>query len=389
MSQDPVTITVNSFIPDLPHNGKLIFKVAISPQMKYVLTYSQEDKTFVRWLVSTNTESFDLRIDAESSKLEEDISDFKISDSEIILYDCVGLVTFKNNSSATINPTVLIYELMNKNELAHKVFYVFNEKDVRFGGFRSNRMWMMAYGLIFLLDLATFQLQEFLLFEKNLNIEKVKYKFSKKLIIMKVSDAHYIYSNNIDHINFPIGKIVDTDCQEFEFKSNLKGTISFNKLVEFDDLDKSIHIEFIDQRVFVVSPEKLCIFNITKHDWRNSIFKDMNDYDDNKMKVVDEYVKDKIPENIQKTLRNVIFNLYDNCELNSLEIKCLADPSENESKKQLINYLLNAKYYFVIYGEILLKSAIKQNNLYLIGGIFNKTIEYFRENPRSNICILS
>ncbi|CAG8758141.1 7688_t:CDS:2, partial [Funneliformis caledonium] len=233
----------------------------------------------------------------------------------------------------------------------------------------------------------TFKLQKFSLFQ-NLNIEQVKFKFSKNLIIIKVADAHYIYSNNRDHINFPIGRIVDTDCQEFEFvgnndefmitlsnnkiiniyfwKSNLKGSISFNKLVEFEDLDKSVHIEFKDQRVFVVSPEKLHIFNLTKHDWRNSIFKDhmINSNDNNdeniltdinekyssikdKMEVVDEYVKDKIPENIKKTLSDVILKLYnDNRELNSLDIKFLADPSENKSKKQLINYILNTKYYF-------------------------------------------
>ncbi|CAG8502841.1 8149_t:CDS:2 [Funneliformis mosseae] len=309
MSRNHVNIRINDFVPNshhnpisnLPHNDKPISKVAISPLNKYVLTYSQEDKSFVGWHDDSDS---NLCKDIESSNWE-DISDFKVSDNKIILYEYTGfakfhdlkhnedleikdkscdynhtnflengnIVTFKNNSgSTTLNPAVLIYELANNNELTQKAFNILNEKDVRFGGYLSNRMWMMAYGLIFLLDLATFQLQKISLFEKNLNIEQVKFKFSDKLIIMKVVDAHYIYYNIKDQINFPIGKIVDSDCREFEFvgnndefmitlsssnviniyfwKSSLKGSIGFNKLVEFGDLDK------------------------TNHDWRYSIFND-------------------------------------------------------------------------------------------------------------------
>ncbi|CAG8742908.1 16493_t:CDS:2, partial [Funneliformis caledonium] len=186
MSRDHVI----SFISTSPHNGKSISDVAISPRSTYVLTYSQEDNFFVGWLLDTKSEPFDLRKDTESSKFDG-ISDFKVSDKKIILYNYTGLVkfhdlknnkdleiknecfdyshtnflengnivTFKSNINTTINPTVLIYELTNKNEFARKGFYVFNEKNVEFGGFRSDSMWMMSYDLIFLLDLATFKLQ--------------------------------------------------------------------------------------------------------------------------------------------------------------------------------------------------------------------------------------
>lgn len=36
----------------VPHNGKSITKIAISPQSKYIVTYSQEDKSFVGWLIN-------------------------------------------------------------------------------------------------------------------------------------------------------------------------------------------------------------------------------------------------------------------------------------------------------------------------------------------------
>ncbi|CAI2183938.1 859_t:CDS:2, partial [Funneliformis geosporum] len=458
MFQDHVIVVDDTTISSISssHNDKSISKVAISPQSKYVLTYSQEDNSFVGWLVNTRTEPFDLNLDTDTNPYKcEDINDFKVSDKKIILYDNTdaglakfhdlknnkdfkiedercdyshtnfledgNIVTFQSNSSALINPAVLIYEYTKKKNLARKAFYLFNEKDIRFGGFKSDRIWMMSYGLIFLLDLTTFQLQKFSLFENNLNIDQVIFKFSKKFIIMKIVDEHYIYSNNIDHINFPIGNINDPNCQEFEFagnndefmitlynqtiniyfwKSNLKGSISCNKLVEFGDLEKSIHIDFKDKCIFIVSPDKPYIYNLANHDWRKSIFDDnMNDYINNdeniyidqkyisiqdKMNDVDVmYLKD---ETIRKTLHDVIFKYYDKCEL---DMKCIADPTEKESKMPLINDLLNTKYYFVLYGEKILKSAIKQNNIHLISIIFDKTFGHFKENPKSNFCILS
>ncbi|CAG8555308.1 14947_t:CDS:2 [Funneliformis caledonium] len=379
MSRNHINLNVNDSVSNShqnsistsPQNSKLISNVAISPQTKYVLTYSQEDKSFVGWHANTISEQYDLRIDTESSKWGG-ISDFKVSDNKIILYNYNGLakfhdlrnnkdfeiqdeyceyshthfikngniVTFKCNSSTSINPSILVYELTNKNEFAQKAFYIFNEKDIKFGGFISDRMWMITYGLIFLLDLTTFQLQKFSLFEMNLNIEKVKFKFSEKLIIMKVDDEHYIYSKNVELINFPIGRIVDSECQEFEFagnndefiitlsnnnviniyfwKSNLKGSIT---LMELLNLDVIIHTEFKDQRLFVVSLEKLHFFNLTKHDWRNSIFKDhMNDFNNDnlfmdidqkyssiqdKMKATDEYLEENIPKKFKKTKKTL------------------------------------------------------------------------------------
>ncbi|CAG8516080.1 15900_t:CDS:2 [Funneliformis mosseae] len=328
MSRNHINLNVNDSVSNShqnsistsPQNSKPISNVAISPQTKYVLTYSQEDKSFLGWHANTISEPFDLRIDTESSKWGG-ISDFKVSDNKIILYNYNGLAkfhdlrnnkdfeiqdeyceyshthfikngnifTFKCNSSTSINPSVLVYELTNKNELAQKAFNIFNEKDIKFGGFISDRMWMMTYGLIFLLDLNTFQLQKFSLFEMNLNIEKVKFKFSEKLIIMKVADEHYIYSKNVELINFPIGRIVDSECQEFEFAGN--------------------------------NDEFIITLSNNNHDWRNSIFKDhMNDFNNDnlfmdidqkyssiqdKMKATDEYLEENIPKKFKKTKKTL------------------------------------------------------------------------------------
>ncbi|RGB36457.1 hypothetical protein C1646_758097 [Rhizophagus diaphanus] len=72
------------------------------------------------------------------------------------------------------------------------------------------------------------------------------------------------------------------------------------------------------------------------------------------------------------------------------EIKEIAQPTDNDGlKKQWILHAISQKYFLVYYGEKLLKSAIKQHNIELIELIYNKTLEYFKENPNNNIHILS
>ena len=71
-----------------------------------------------------------------------------------------NFVTFESNyNSSSEYPSVLIYTLI-KNKWIRNVFYGFNKKDISFGDFINDKMWMMAYDLIFLLDLSTFQFQK-------------------------------------------------------------------------------------------------------------------------------------------------------------------------------------------------------------------------------------
>ncbi len=71
---------------NLPHNGKPIIKMAISPRSEYVLTYSQEDKSFVGWLVNDNSGPLIVDEGVEPFS-KQDICDFKVSDRKVILYD--------------------------------------------------------------------------------------------------------------------------------------------------------------------------------------------------------------------------------------------------------------------------------------------------------------
>jgi hypothetical protein len=112
-----------------PHNGKPINKIAISPQLRYVVTYSQEDKSFVGWrskcsketrrknsfteyiknninpfiglLISSkdsqedesndddddDSEPFSVDDNVQPYNLDFDISDYKVSDEKIIMYE--------------------------------------------------------------------------------------------------------------------------------------------------------------------------------------------------------------------------------------------------------------------------------------------------------------
>ena len=70
--------------PPQPHNGKNITKIAISPQSKYVVTYSQEDKSFVGWSVD-NDLTYDTYASSPYSKFNELGLDFKVSDEKIII----------------------------------------------------------------------------------------------------------------------------------------------------------------------------------------------------------------------------------------------------------------------------------------------------------------
>ena len=75
--------------PVLPHNGKPIVKMVISPQSKYVVTYSQEDESFVGWRVDNEVNSGPLILDDEVQPYHHKllVLDFKVSDKKVIIYE--------------------------------------------------------------------------------------------------------------------------------------------------------------------------------------------------------------------------------------------------------------------------------------------------------------
>src|SRR5438874_1837519 len=72
-----------------PHNGREITRIAISPQSKYVVTYSQEDKSFVGWHTNKGDSKPLILDDKVQPPYEHELlnSDFNVSDKKIIMYE--------------------------------------------------------------------------------------------------------------------------------------------------------------------------------------------------------------------------------------------------------------------------------------------------------------
>ncbi len=92
------------FKENLPHNGKPIIKMSISPQSKYVLTYSGDDKSFVGWLVNDRILTIDkyaeqLITDKNAKQLTID----KDAEQPTINKDAEQLTIDKDAESVTID----------------------------------------------------------------------------------------------------------------------------------------------------------------------------------------------------------------------------------------------------------------------------------------------
>ncbi|PKC02773.1 hypothetical protein RhiirA5_424748 [Rhizophagus irregularis] len=163
MSQDTI-ITIEE-VP--PHNGKPITKIAISPQSKYVVTYSQEDKSFVGWcskntrkedstakfinihsligLLFGNKDDQDHKNDDNNDylgrlivdnkvkqyNLDLDVSDYKVSDDKIIIYE-------DNDELAIIYDTKNEKQILLNSSLNTDYKYKFNFPCYKFTNFLTN-----------------------------------------------------------------------------------------------------------------------------------------------------------------------------------------------------------------------------------------------------------
>ncbi|EXX62829.1 hypothetical protein RirG_158060 [Rhizophagus irregularis DAOM 197198w] len=143
-------------VEEIPHNGKPITKIAISPQSKYIMTYSQEDKSFVGWCskvckdirkknfcseyIKNNINpfiglSFDIKDNQDDEfnddnddddtgplivddkvqpyNLDLDILDYKVSDDKILMYESNDelaiIYDMKNKKKITLNSSVKKY----------------------------------------------------------------------------------------------------------------------------------------------------------------------------------------------------------------------------------------------------------------------------------------
>ncbi|CAB4424364.1 unnamed protein product [Rhizophagus irregularis] len=351
---------------EVPHNGKPITKIEISPQSRYIVTYSREDKSFVGWcgkackvirkknsfveyiknninprigsllgikdnqddeLNDDNDDSGPLIVDdkIQPYNLDLDISDYKVSDNEIIMYEgndeLAIIYDMRNTKKITLNssfkkyaddtykfnfpyykftnfltsgdlatyniieskgfknqlisrkPVILIYSPNNikdnswKCKSKHELDDM-NTMEINFGGITNDRLWMLSNNIILILDLFTFQYRKIPLEIKgNVDNKMIELKFSKSLMVISIEGVHYIYSDRMDFI-IKIKIIVG---------SNLENSIKYNTLIKKHFLEtngnsnyfnyfNNIQFRLNDQKVFGTFYEKPWMINIKKCD---------------------------------------------------------------------------------------------------------------------------
>ncbi|PKY47107.1 hypothetical protein RhiirA4_444674 [Rhizophagus irregularis] len=231
-------ITVEEIVHDVinvvPHDGKPITKMAISPKSKYIVTYSQEDKSFVGW----------------SQKQEGNSSPDNI-DNNLPIYDKHASPEYYFQSYMDFKASDEMIIILNKDLFELSII----------------PYWKVLIGIY------TFQYWKLLLDvnEKEINTEEIKLNFSKNLTVININGTLYIYSNKMKKMNVPIGDIDDNSVQDFgivddyiittsngninihSWRQNLKKSIDLNSLLESkedSDIDFT-HIEFMDNKVFL------------------------------------------------------------------------------------------------------------------------------------------
>uniref|UniRef100_U9TU41 Uncharacterized protein n=1 Tax=Rhizophagus irregularis (strain DAOM 181602 / DAOM 197198 / MUCL 43194) TaxID=747089 RepID=U9TU41_RHIID len=92
--------TVHDVINVVPHDGKPITKMAISPKSKYIVTYSQEDKSFVCWSQELEGPIYDKHASPEC--YFQSYMDFKVSDKMIIILNKEFIYDMKNEKKLSL-----------------------------------------------------------------------------------------------------------------------------------------------------------------------------------------------------------------------------------------------------------------------------------------------
>ena|ERR1044072_4279697 len=77
-------------VTEIPNNSEIphmITKVVVSPKLKYALTYSQEDMSFVGWYIHNNSGPLIPDDGVQPYKRSLLRLDFKVSDKKVVMYE--------------------------------------------------------------------------------------------------------------------------------------------------------------------------------------------------------------------------------------------------------------------------------------------------------------
>ncbi|EXX55683.1 hypothetical protein RirG_223250 [Rhizophagus irregularis DAOM 197198w] len=194
MSQH-TTITIE-VVP--PHNGKPITKIAISPQSRYVVTYSQEDKSFVGWCNNYNYVGNDndelaiiydmknkqeIHLNSSLKKYADDKYEFYLPDYKFTNFLTSGdlatyyIIESKGSKNQMIRSVLLIYPSNTKdNNWECKYTYEIdnmNAIEISCGGITNDRLWTLSLLKNTIFDLLTFPISE--VSDKRKNRKRNKY----------------------------------------------------------------------------------------------------------------------------------------------------------------------------------------------------------------------
>ncbi|CAB4377809.1 unnamed protein product [Rhizophagus irregularis] len=386
-------------IKEVPHNGKPITKIEIAPQSRYIVTYSQEDKSFVGWYSKAckvirkkdsfvkyiknninpriglllgikdsqddelnddnNDDSGPLIVDdkVQPYNLDLDISDYKVSDNKIIMYEgndeLAIIYDMKNKKKITLNsslkkyaddkykfnfpyykftnfltsgdlatynvieskgfetqlinrkPVILIYSSNNINDNSweckstHELDDM-NTVEINFGGITNDRLWILSKNTILILDLFTFQYRKIPLEIKGkVGTKMIELKFLKSLMVISIEDVHFIYSDRMDFI---IKIIVGSNLENStKYNTLIKYFLETNGNSNYFNYFNNIQFKLNEQKVFGIFYEKPWMINIRKCDLETYIINNtyINSEEINNSKDV---INENIFYNIEKQL---------------------------------------------------------------------------------------
>ncbi|GBC04784.1 hypothetical protein RclHR1_05870008 [Rhizophagus clarus] len=425
MSEQHTTVEIG----DYPHNGMPITKIVISPLSRYVVTYSQEDKSFVGWCSKNkknpyiecikkdinpfigsffgnkenqddesndDNDSESLIVDnkVQPYKLNLDISDYKVSDKKIIMYESndesaiiydmknkkeITLISslknyaddkhkFKipyykftnfltNGDLATYNiieskgfknqtisrkHVILIYSssITNSNGWKCKSKHeldVMNALEINFGGITNDTLWMPSKNAIILLDLFTFQYRQILLeTDEKVDIKKIELNFLQSLIVISIQGNHYIYS---DRVGFQIKTIVGSNSENSikfnEYNDLVKSFFETNDIPSYFDSFNNIQLRPNNQKAFGIFHENPRMINMKKYDLETYIInidseENNNCKDSNDKSVSYTNIEEKTNNSKYSNDKNIFYKIE----------KELTTTVEDEIKLSIENYII-------------------------------------------------
>ncbi|GET00432.1 hypothetical protein GLOIN_2v1841250 [Rhizophagus clarus] len=322
---EDVAITVDSTDTIKPHNGEPVTKMVISPQSKCIVTYSQDDKSFVCWSIDDDNKSLKCDSTLFAPEYFRWHMNFKVSDEKIIIlneefvydmndnaksrnYDIMktnnycekkdksydnmenrskifGNERFGVKCDFLTNGNIVKYHkdaisIYSSSDWRCKARHELDEKDKIFCGVTNDRLLVLVDNNLFVLDLSelskihylkvltglyTFQYWKIL----DVKDEKIMLKRTDNLTVIHIGGTLRIYSNS-NNINAPI-KVINNSklVQDFGIIHNIHNDDD-NHHNNNDDDDEYIITKLSD--------------DITIHSWKNNLTSTINIsklYDDN------------------------------------------------------------------------------------------------------------